>query len=323
MAGPTSRWVIAAWVLVSAGTALAGEEGTFRFAERPNGRLQILDGERPVLTYNRKMQLKEGVPESMERACYVHPIRGPDGEVITGDFPDDHHHHRGLSWMWPNVKARGKWVDLWHIQGIRQHFRRWIEREAGEDQATIAVENDWLMSGERVATERVRLTVHEAREKGRAIDVALRFTAVGGPMVLQGEKANNKGYGGLCLRFGPRKETTITTNEGAQPEDSLRTPYRWADLSAQFRGREEMSGIAVFVHPDHPDAPIGWILRHYGFLGAEWPGVEKTTLHPGEPVTLRYRLWVHEGDAKEGRVAEAYARYRQAVGGEKASRGDP
>ena len=41
----------------------------FRLVEQPEGRLQILEGDAPVLTYNWGDQLKEGVPADRKRSC--------------------------------------------------------------------------------------------------------------------------------------------------------------------------------------------------------------------------------------------------------------
>ncbi len=283
----------------------------FRVVDDDEERLHVYEGEKPVLTYNYGMQMKQGVPKDRQRSSYVHPVYGLDGEVLTADFPQDHYHHRGVSWMWPRMKVGEREVDLWHIQGIRQHFNRWIRREVSANGAVLKVLNDWKLDGQKtVAKETVTIDVHPAQEKGRAIDFRLRFRALEEPIMLWGQV--RKGYGGFCFRFGPRESTVITTEEGRQ-EDSNLKPFRWADLSGQFRDRNEVSGAAVFVHPDNPDSPNGWTLRHYGFLGPCWPALEKYWLRPGQPVTLNYRVWIHQGGAKEGNVAQAYASYLDEV----------
>jgi len=287
----------------------------FRFLELPNERLQVLEADKPVLAYCWGDQLKEGAPANFKRSCYVHPVFGLDGEELTDDFPKDHYHHRGVSWMWPRMKVAGRGaqrdIDLWAVKGIRQHFVKWLERRAESGGATVAVENSWVMDGPPVAKETVRLTVRNAEAAGRAIDVELRFEALSGPIEIRGEIT--KGYGGLCFRFAPRQDTVITTPAGKQDKDSDHLKFPWADLSARFAGRTEMSGAAVFIHPRQSvgrAAPNEWTLRHYGFLGPCWPGMETVTLEPGKPVTLRYRLWIHRGDAAAGRVAAAYDAYR-------------
>jgi hypothetical protein len=280
----------------------------FRWVEQPDGRLALVDGERPVLTYNWGDQLKAGVPADRKRSCYVHPVCGLDGEELTDDFPKDHYHHRGLSWMWDRIQVGGRQVDLWAIKGIRQHFSRWLERRADAQGAALAVENHWITDGPPVAKETVRLQVHRADPAGRAIDVELCFEALAGIIELRGEPT--KGYGGFCFRFVPREETVITTPAGKQEKDTDHQRFPWADLSARFAGRSQVSGAAVFVHAANPAAPNEWTLRHYGFLGPCWPAMEVGTLEPGKPVTLKYRVWLHRGDAAAGQVAKAYDAYR-------------
>jgi len=297
---------LAAARVVAAGDA----KSALRFKEADGGRLRILDGDTPVLVYNWGDQLKAGVPEDRNRACYCHPVRAPEGTVLTHDFPRDHYHHRGIFWSWPRMKARGKTVQTWHLQGIRQQHATWNSRSAKPQWAFVDVSNDWVLEGgERVGRERLLMTVHKASAEGRAIDFGLTFEALGGPVELLG--AEGKGYGGFCFRFAPREGTVITADTGVQKKDSNHETFRWADLSARFGGKKTMAGAAVFVHPGTPPdrKPRGWTIRHYGFLGHSWPGLEPYTLEPGAPVTLRYRVYVHRGGADEGKVAEAYNRY--------------
>jgi len=295
--------------LAAARLGRAGEAPpAFRIEESDGGRLRILQGADPVVVYNWGVQTKAGVPDRYRRACYCHPVHAPDGTVVTGDFPKDHYHHRGIFWAWPRMKARGKAVQTWHLKGLHQRHGTWNRRSAGAAWAVVDVSNDWLLDGgERAGRERIRMAVYPLSDGGRAVDFTLTFEAVGGPLELLGAK--RKGYGGFNVRFGPRRDTTITVADGVQKEDQLLKRSPWADLSARFGMQKEMSGGAVFVHPANPDAPTGWILRHYGFLGACWPALQPTTLKPGKPVTLRYRVYVHRGGADEANVAQAYERY--------------
>ena len=272
-----------------------------------DGRLRLLDGQQPVFAYNYGKQLREGVPERYRRSTYVHPIWDLSGTVITDDFPDDHYHHRGLSWMWPRVKVGDKTYSLWHLQGVQQIFQEWMAQDVGPVCATIGVRNAWQLSGGReIIDERVWIRAYRATDAGRAIDMRLTLEATEDTVQLMGKKTKNKGYGGVSLRLGPREETIITTSEGVQSEDSNHKRVPWADESGMFRGASQFSGAALFQHAGNPDFPAQWTLRHYGFLGVAWPGNDGTTLAPGETVTLCYRLWVHGGDAEAGRVSRAY-----------------
>ena len=294
-------------VLLLLAAASAHGAPLFRFVEDPDaGALTLRDGERSVLTYRHGDHLKEGVNPRYTRSCYVHPLHDLDGHAITDDLPRDHYHHRGVFWTWPRMKARGKSVQTWHPckPPLRQYFVKWLKRETDARCATLSVRNEWKLADERVGTETVTFVVHPANDVGRAIDVTLIFEAVGGPVELLGAK--KKGYGGLCVRLDPSlKRAAMTTDVGALRKDSTNVPYRWADLSAHGRG------AAVFVHPKHPDYPPTWLIRnsYAGILNVSWPGLKPVTLEPGEPITLRYRLYVHRGDVTTGKVKQAYAEY--------------
>jgi hypothetical protein len=229
----------------------AGEESRFRMESVDDKSLGVWEGDKPVLVYNHGLMLKEGVPADRARSSYIHPLYDLDGGALTDDFPEDHHHHRGLFWAWPHVRVgnRGE-RDLWMLKGIAHRFERWLAREAGPQAAVLGIENSWVASGETVMTERVWVTMHRATEEGRAIDLDFVWIPTLAPVSLAG--AEGKSYGGLTLRFAPQKDAVITTPLGNKSEDLYMTRLEWADLSARFRGEEPARGAAIFVGPDHP-----------------------------------------------------------------------
>lgn len=270
-----------------------------------NGKAEFLDAGRPVLTYNYGMMLAPGVPEDRRRSCYIHPIHGLDGEVLTDDFPKDHFHHRGLSWMWQVVEVGGKKYDLWTIKGIRDHTIKLLDSRSGPESAMLKVANAWITgSGSRVLDEIVTITAHKAEADGRAIDLEISLDPVDQPVTLD---SSATGYSGINLRFAPRQETVIVTSSGKADKDVNRERYYWSDLSAKFGGAKDFSGIAIFDNPANPSYPTGWSNRFYGILGPSFTGIQPVTIQPGEPLVIKYRVWVHEGDSSG--VPAAYKAY--------------
>jgi len=270
---------------------------SFKLVDANDRTLQITEQDKPVLAYNYGTITGENVPENDRRrlrACYVHPVWGLDGEVLTDDFPKDHYHHHGAFWAWPHVTVDGKEYDLWTNAGIEQRFVRWLHREVGPVAAVIGVENGWFVGDRQVATERVWMRAHRTSERQRSLDLEIYLVPLV-PLSLQG--AGGKSYGGLTVRFAVRRQAdvTITVPAGKTTEDLYETPLEWADLTAQIDGAAERSGGAVFVHPQHPDYPPTWLTRHYGPLCVGWPGVHARTYEPGQPHRLPYRLWIHAG----------------------------
>lgn len=288
--------------------------GEFTIEPHATGRSMIREDGRPVLVYNWGDQCPEGVPEHRTRSCYIHPLHGLDGEVLTDDFPQDHLHHRGVSMMWPGMKVGARKVDHWHIDGIRTINRevQFVDADAG---AELTVLNDWMLDdGTDVADEQTSITIAPAGDSSRIIDVASKITAGPEPITLRGA-ALPKGYGGHMIRFAPRTGERITTDRGERTRDSDRLPFRWADYSATFEDASAISGVALFPHPDHPDYAPYWQIRPYGILSMSWPGSRPYVIEPGQSVTLAYRMMIHRGDAMQSNVAAAWDAYMEETNG--------
>jgi hypothetical protein len=81
-------------------------------------------------------------------------------------------------------------------------------------------------------------------------------------------------------------------------------------------------GIAILNHPDSFRFPTCWHVRSYGLFAANPFGLHEfaggkpdrgaVTLAPGKTLVLRYRVLLHRGDEKAGKVAEAFAAYAKA-----------
>ncbi len=286
------------------------ESAGFRFREIDDKSLALDDGDKPVLVYNYGVITNPKVPKNdarRSRACFVHPVYGLSGEVLTESFSQDHYHHHGIFWAWPHIGIDGKEYDLWVYNNIRQRFVRWICREAGPVAAVLAVENGWFVGDKKVMIERVWLRAYKPAGGERSLDLEFAFIPVDKPITLRG--AEGKSYGGLNLRFAPRKDTVITVPSGRTKEDLPDTPLAWVDLTAKFSGAPGPSGAAIFVDPKHPGFPPTWLTRHYGILCCGYPGVKGKTFPPGEPIRLDYRVWIHKSAASLADLKQAFDAY--------------
>ncbi len=291
-----------------------GQDAPFRLDDVSDKSLGLWDGEAPVLVYNRGMITAEHVPEKdarRTRACYVHPLYGLSGEVLTEDFPRDHFHHHGIFWTWPHVKIDGKEYDLWADRGIKQRFVRWLAKEAGPVAGTIGVENGWFVGDTKVMIERVWIRTYKPAGESRSLDLEFTWIPVDKPITLWG--AGGKSYGGLTVRFAPPSgrdpNTVITVPSGRTTGDLPDTPLAWADFTSMFGDHPTPSGAAVFVDPNHPDYPPTWLTRHYGPLCIGWPGVKPKTFAPGKPIRLNYRIWIHKRALETPQIQQAYDAY--------------
>jgi hypothetical protein len=151
------------------------------------------------------------------------------------------------------------------------------------------VENGWFVGDRKAVRELVEITVHPTVDNKRSFDIDLSFEAVDEPVQITGRE--KKGYGGFGVRFAPRTDTVIRTEAGVEREDTDMVPHPWAELEATFG--QKRAGMRIEDAPDNPgEGPVGWCLRHYGYLAANYPGLATITLKPGQPLKLRYRVTV-------------------------------
>ncbi len=306
--------------VIALAAALAPGLSFAEFAFEDDGKaVRILENGQPVLQYNYEMVAPPPEAEDIERytrACYVHPLWGPKGDILTQDFPSDHWHHRGVFWGWPVIKVGERKGNNWELRGMRQHFVEWLEKDAGSGMARLGIRVHWKYDGEDepVMEQRSYITVHPLNEQGRHIDFATTLeNVIDEDVFLAGSQSSDrflrvlKGYGGFNFRpDNTRRGRVITVEEGRLKRDRLSIDSAWVDWSSRKHDAREESGVTVIQHPDNPGYPWhGWIIRHYGFVGSSWPHAEGYTFAPGEAVSLAYRVYTHEGDAESAQAAEA------------------
>jgi len=313
----------------------------FKFGENEKKQLILSEGSLPILTYQYDVIEHENVPQNDRRrlaGCYVHPLHGLRGEILTDNAPADHYHHHGVFWTWPHVgvhKPDGKVTeyDLWTSNtALKQYFVHWIDKTTSDQTAVFEVENGWFIGdpqdGNKIMTEQVKVAVHRIQKGGdvtsRAVDFEFQWQPTDKPITLRG--ADDKSYGGFSMRFKPfvpdearsrnvlakRSEINrITVPTGDAKVDLPETPLAWVDYTSTFLPQRGLSGATVFVPKTHPDYPPTWLTRYYGPLCIGWPGVQGQTFQPGEKIELCYRIWIHDGAVTVSQIKKAYDEYNE------------
>lgn len=285
-------------------------------ATNASGQFEISEAGRPVLRYNYATiepgDLLEKVTPANRiytraRSDYLHPLFGLDGEQLTLDWPQDHPHHRGIYWAWPEVDWRGQRGDLHALQFV---FARPTGRcilTSGPVFAQIEAENVWQWEGgESLVQERAVVRAYRATSVGRLIDLEFQFTALKEPVLLA--RRDTDKYGGLNLRFAKVLEQAITFHT----DDSNAIPrMAWAELSGRF-GDAVPCGIVVLQHAANPDYPGDWVkFPEINWFQPTFPASgTRYELRKGEPLVLRFRLWLHRGaKADEPNYASQWRAY--------------
>lgn len=237
----------------------------------------------------------------------VNVVRGYPMDPHPGET-NDHPHHTGLWFGHGDVDK----LDYWMNTPVKPtvSFEKFLVRESGPVLARIASVDQW---GEHI-TETRDVAIYNAGEEV-LMDWTITLKATSKPVVLGKTKE-----GGFSVRVateltgpGGGKMTDALGGEG-EPAIRAKTAF-WADNYGVINGKTV--GVALINHPTSFRAPSDWHVRAYGlFASSMFMNKDSYTLEPATPITLKYRVYAHKGDPKEGKVEQVYAGYAQDKVGE-------
>jgi hypothetical protein len=256
------------------------------------------------------------------------PIIGPTGKPMTRAYPmadaegekKDHVHHRSLWFTHGSVNGNSFWMESKDKPATIEH-REFVKLSSGPP-ATITVRNDWMAGDGKRVCEEEQVLRFGADADARWIDLDLTIKATGGPVVFGDTKEGAFGVRvAETISVDAKKGGRIVNSEGQTDKDAWAKRAAWVDYHGPVAG--ETVGVAIFDHPASFRHPTYWHVRTYGLFAANPFGVrdftgDKTkdgshTIAAGETMKLRYRVFLHRGDEKAGKVAEAYQRYCREV----------
>lgn len=112
-------------------------------------------------------------------------------------------------------------------------------------------------------------------------------------------------------------EGHIVNSNGVRDGNTWGKRADWVDYYGPVNGRTV--GVAIFDNPGNPRHPTWWHVRDYGLFAVNpfgWHDFDKKPagagdfkIPAGQSVTFRYRFYLHYGDEKQAKVAEAYEEY--------------
>ena len=263
-----------------------------------------------------------------QRRPFVFPVIGPGGRSLTRmGHPHDpitHSHHNSV---WFSHQVVGG-VNFWGDDGGRISHLKVLRYEDSDDVAFAETENAWLdKEGKPVMHDRRRISVKplagrewlmllDLQLEARTADVPLAETAFGMLGVRMAKTIGVLDGGG-----------TIRNSEGGMDEVAcFRKPARWMDYSgpiakAEVGNRKDevdaphpqgapsnlvIEGIALFDHPQNPNHPVPFHCRGDGWMGASLTFEKAITVKKGEPLRLRYALWIHAGMPSPEKIEEQW-----------------
>jgi hypothetical protein len=273
--------------------------------------VNVSENGKPVLFYQKQPKSLTG-----KYICnnYIHPLYNLKGDILTEEFPEDHPYHRGIFWAWHQLYADNKRVgDGWVNDSISQEVVN-LRTLKGKDKAQLFADVLWSSSaysdGKPFIEEKSVITINKLDDGLRKIDFEISLTALVKGVQLGGS-SDAKGYGGFCARLNLSDSLVFTSDQGRViPLELQIKAGQWMDFSGRFGSDSTISGMAILCHPTVPGPPGQWILRQKTSMqNAVFPGRERIDLAVDKPVTLRYRLVIHDGSAQSLVIGDLLKEY--------------
>jgi hypothetical protein len=280
------------------------------------GNLKISVGGKHFTTYNYGVDVVRP---------YLYPVMAADGVGATRNWPmvngipgetNDHPHHKGIYTAQDEINGFRNWGEGpghgWQIH------RGFTHLYSGPVTGGFTAELDWTDPERNVyMTETRRLTFYLTPAHARLFDYEVTLHASEGELVI----GDTKEGGLLSARVASsmdaaRDDGGIITNGcgGVQEAETWGKRAPWCDYSGPIG--DKWYGITLMDHGTNPRYPTYWHVRAYGLMTANCFGLHDFSGDPdnrwdmpiaaGESVTWSYRVLIHHGNVKGGKVGVHY-----------------
>lgn len=279
---------------------------------------------KPVLNYNKAEQLPpEGMSDYYRRSGYIHPVYNPAGQIVTGDFAEDHPHQHALFFAWTKCKFEGRPMEFWNQRLELGRIAHDEVLEVGKDffkVRLVYVDEKAPEGPQTVLRETWTVQLMGSNDDQYVFDITSeQECATDSP--LQIEKYH---YGGMAIRgtdqwFDEEKADRIKkwsqakkkdpdlpplkldalardylTSEGKSWHDGNHTKPDWVSMFGKIDGK--FSGIGVLAHPTNFRFPQHVRLHPSKPYFCFSPMVDEGfAIEPGKTYRSRFRYVVHNG----------------------------
>lgn len=216
--------------------------------------------------------------------------RGQNNKAVTDSFEP-----MADNGIWPSCTSADEECRI----GFRQRLRH------------ISWQNETLLHEERqmrVTPAEGGYVIHWEAAFTPQVDVLLDRTEIS-------EKTPWGGYAGLACRLGRNYlRPVIMTDRGVfTAEEAHGMPAAWCDYAGKLDGfsEDKFAGICFMADPAnlrHPAPMMTFDYKQMQLLVAAILYDEPLTLHRGEPLRLRYAVYVHDGQADPALLDAIYQR---------------
>lgn len=288
-------------------------DDSFAWKDAAGDYAEVSLGKRPVLRYMYKA-LDESSKDARSQTFKIfHHLYDPKGERLVTKGPGSlFTHHRGIFYGFNKVTYGDKKAcDVWHCTGDAfQSHEKFLLSEGGPVFGRHRVAVAWHGVGKEVfATEERDLTVYSL-PGGTLLEFASEVTALIAPVKLDGDPQHAGFHFRAAAEVAEKtaKQTYYIRPDGPGkfgetrnwPGHKEHINLPWDAMC--FLMNDQRYTVAYLDRPDNPKE-ARFSERDYGRFGSYF----QKTLEKDEKLSVRYRLWLQEGEMKGDEVARLSA----------------
>ena len=261
----------------------------FSFDEEAGERLDVSFGGKLVARY--MFGHDPSTPESQHQTYkpYLHVFDAQGRQPITKGPGGQFTHHRGIFLGYSRLGYKERRYDFWHMKGVAQVHRRFLEREASAAGASFTSEIAWQdEEGQPLLVERrTHRLLPPFHQVYAVIEMQSELTAPVGDLVLEGDPEH------AGAQFRPANEIVAEETEYHFHQKDI-DPHKDVDLpwvGETFRVGKPRYSVVILNHDENPRQTRFSAYRDYGRFGA-YPVL---SIAEGKSAMLRYRWLVATG----------------------------
>lgn len=278
--------------------------------------LEIIEEEDKISLFSDSQMIMSFIYSNEFSKPFIYPLNGPKGALLTCNGPSDYVYHRSLWTAHGMVNGKNLWLEGPNCGKISVVN---ISKFSGRVFSEINLKLVWKdSSNKKLVDENRVIRLWNIPDKQWLIDYSVTFIANHGNVLF----GDTEDAGIISVRVRESMEVEnggkIENSWGGINEaEAWGKKANWCDYSGPVDGLWQ--GIAIFDSPSNPRHPSYWQVCDYGLMTANIFGVtdfqgredEKGGLlvKSGNNLRFCYRVYVHEGDAKRGKVSEKYLDY--------------
>ncbi len=293
--------------------SLTETNDTIRISQRGKTVLEYVKTAKPV---------PAGIEKHFSRSGYIHPIYTPNGQELTGDYPEDHAHQHALFFAWTKADYNGQEVDFWNQAKDlgRIEFREVVGLKREEQKVSFSVKHAFMgkVGGKWVDVlhEIWTVTVHQTPADHFLFDIdSVQRCVTDKPLSLP-----KYHYGGMSIRGNYqwlKKENDksikpgdlqFLTSDGKDRWEGNHTRPNWVAFSGRIDSQD--ASAAIFCSPRNFRAPQPVRIHPNKPYFCFSPMVEGPfKIEPKEEYASRYRYLVTSKAADVGMIRKYWDEY--------------